>query len=41
MIAEQQFHIGQLVAKDGGGERFFEGIKAGLMEKFGTQGVML
>lgn len=41
MIAEQQFHIGQLVAKDGGKERFFEGIKAGLMEKFGTQGVML
>ena len=40
MIAEQQFHIGQLVAKDGGKERFFEGIKAGLMERFGTQGVM-
>lgn len=33
MITEQQFHIGQLIAKDGGTERFFEGIRSGLMEK--------
>ena len=31
MIAEQRFHIGRLIASEVGNERFFEGMKAGLM----------
>ena len=40
MIMEQQFHIGRLIVNNGGRERFFEGIKAGLMEKFSTKEVV-
>ena len=37
MIAEQQFHIGRLIARDGGAKRLYEGMRAGLMDKFGGQ----
>ncbi len=39
MIAEQQLHIGQFISLMGGEENFFEGIREGLMEKFGTKEV--
>ncbi len=35
IIAEQQFHIGRLIATESGNERFFEGMKASLIGKTG------
>lgn len=40
MIAEQRFHIGRLIATEGGDERFFNGMKASLMEKSEKQEVL-
>ena len=34
MIAEQELHIGRLIAQEKGNKRFFDGIKFGLMEKY-------
>ena len=34
VIAEQKFHICNMINKQGGKENFFEGVRDGLMEKF-------
>ncbi len=40
MIAEKRFHIGRLIAQEGGKNVFFEGMRQGLLERFGQGGDM-
>lgn len=39
MIAEKQFHLGALIAKEGGKEAFLDGMKSSLMERHGSREV--
>lgn len=38
MIAEQQFHLGRMIANEGGKERFLEGVRQGFYGKLCEQG---